>query len=230
MKIPADSTSKVGAGLIVLRESVAIKILTTIKAAWILASSRVDVHSGSYEVEITERLRDSMRQTLEASEQPGQRTLTILPGTESRSSPAVLRPDGRTDIPIMVTEVFQERGDHDPHAVIECKRLTGSDRNLCREYVVNGIDRFTSGKYARNHRIGFMVGYLVSGRERLSMDGVNRYLTNKGRDTERLHSSKLLPTCWAMTSTHPRSPNNTDIDLHHAHLRLHQGSSSDISQ
>lgn len=230
MKIPTDSTSKIGAGLIVLRKSVATKILTTIKAGWVLASSRDDVHPCSYEVDITERLRDSMRQALEATEQPGQRTLIVLPGTESRSSPAVSRPDGRTDIPVMVTEVFQEQGDHDPHAVIECKRLSGFDRSLCRNYVVNGIDRFTSGKYGRNHGVGFMVGYLVSGTAQLSMNGVNRYLTNKGRDTERLHSSKLLPTSWALTSTHPRSPNNTDIDLHHAHLRLHQASSSDISQ
>lgn len=230
MKIPADNTAKVGAGLIVLRESVAIKILATIKAGWGLTASRSDVHAGTYEVDITERLRDGMRQALKATEQPGQRTLTVLPGTESRSSSNMSRPDGRTDIPIMVTEVFQEHGDHDPHAVIECKRLSRADANLCREYVVNGVDRFTSGKYGRNHLIGFMVGYLVSGTAQLSADGVNRYLTNKGRDTERLRSSKLLPACWALTSTHPRSRCIAGIDLHHAHLRLRQASPTDTSQ
>ncbi len=220
MKIPADNTAKVGAGLVVLRESVAIKILATIRAGWDLASSHSDVHAGSYEVEITERLRDGMRQALASTEQPGQRTLTVLPGTESRSRPDVLRPDGRTDIPIMVTEVFQEHGDHDPHAVIECKRLSGVDASLCREYVVNGIDRFTSGKYGRNHLIGFMAGYLVSGTAQLAVDGLNQYLTNQGRDTDRLSASKVVSACWAWTSTHARFPDPTYIDLHHAHLRL----------
>lgn len=230
MKIPADNTTRVGAGLIVLRESVAINILATIKEGWCLASSRLDVHASSYEVDITERLRDCMRKALKAKEKPGQRTLIVLPGTESRSSPAVLRPDGRTDIPIMVTEVFQEHGDHDPHLVIECKRLSGADASLCREYVVSGVDRFTSGKYGRDHQIGFMVGYLVSGTAQLAVDGVNRYLTNKGRDAERLRSSKLVPTCWVLTSTHPRSRCTTDINLHHTHLRLRQASPTDTSQ
>ena len=230
MKIPLGNTAKLGAGLIVLRESVAIKILTTVEAGWRLASSRVDVHAGCYEVDITERLRDGMRLALASTEQPGQRTLTVLPGTESRSSPDVLRPNGRTDIPIMVTEVFQEHGNHDRHAVVECKRLAGVDSNLCREYVVNGIDRFTRGKYGRSHQTGFMVGYLISGKAVHSVDGVNRYLTNKGRNTERLSASKLVSACWAWTSTHPRSRDTVGIDLHHAHLRLPQGSRSGTSQ
>ena len=230
MKIPTDNTAKVGAGVIVLRESVTTMILTTIEVGWRLASSRFDVHAGSYEVDITERLRDSMRQALEATEQLGKRTLTVLPGTESRSSPDVLQPDGRTDIPIMVTEVFQEHGDHDPHAVIECKRLAGVDASLCRKYVVNGIDRFTSGKYGRNHQIGFMVGYLTSGKALHSVDGVNRYLTKKGRNTERLSASKLVLACWAWTSTHPRSRGTVGIDLHHAHLGLPEGCRSGTSQ
>ena len=228
MKIPADRSVRVGAGLIVLRESVAIKILAAINAGWKLASSRSDVHAGCYEVEITERLRGSMRQALNTTELPGQRTLTVLPGTESRSSPDASRPDGRTDIPILVNEVFQEHGDHDPHAVIEC--LCGTDRSLCREYVVNGIDRFRNEKYGRNHRIGFMVGYLISGNAMQSVDSVNQYLAKKGRDTEGLRSSTLVQACWAWTSTHPRSQDNVDIDLHHTHLRLRPASPIETSQ
>lgn len=226
MKIPADNSAKIGAGLVALRESVAIKILDTIEEGWILASSHSDVHAGAYEVDMTERLRYAMRQALEATDGPGHRTLIVLPGTESRSSPDVLRPDGRTDISIMVNEVFQEHGDHDPHAVIECKRLSGIDRKLCREYVVSGIDRFTSELYGSNHEIGFMVGYLLSGAAQDSVDGVNRYLTNKGRNTEQLRSSQLVVACWSWTSTHPRSRRNLSIDLHHAHLLLPQVSPS----
>jgi hypothetical protein len=85
--------------------------------------------------------------------------MKAIPGTESRSNASVVLPDGRTDIPIFFIEVFFESQDHDPHAVVECKRIAAGDRRLCREYVVEGVDRFRIGKYGQNHAIGFMVGY-----------------------------------------------------------------------
>ena len=100
---------------------------------------------------MTERLRDGMRTALSSGELPWTRTLVVLPGTESRSRPEVLRPDGRTDISILWIEIFLRFGEHDPHAIIECKRIAGADSGLCREYVVEGIDRFRTGKYAANH-------------------------------------------------------------------------------
>lgn len=107
---------------------------------------------------MTERLRDGMRSAVKNASW----NLIILPGTESRSKSSVLLPDGRTDIPLMMIEVFSRTQEHDPHAIIECKRIAGSDTHLCREYVVEGIDRFASGKYGENHAVGFMVGYVLS--------------------------------------------------------------------
>ena len=103
-----------------------------------------------------------MIEALKAKDADWCKKMTVLPGTESRSSPDLPKPDGRTDIPILFQEIREELDEHDPHAIVECKRVAGSDAGLCRLYVVEGIDRFKTGKYAGNHAVGFMAGYLLS--------------------------------------------------------------------
>ena len=119
--------------------------------------------------------------------------MTVLPGTETRSRPEVPRPDGRTDIPVFFQDIREEHDEQDPHAIIECKRVAGNDARLCRLYVVEGIDRFSTGKYAANHAVGFMAGYLLAGDAGSAAAGVNRHLTRKGRQSERLVSA-TFPT------------------------------------
>jgi hypothetical protein len=104
-------------------------ILLTLIAGWQKAAASSDVNSDAGEVLMTERLRDGMRSALKG----GAWKLIVLPGTESRSKANVLLPDGRTDIPLMMIEVFLRTQEHDPHAIIECKRISGSDTHLCRE-------------------------------------------------------------------------------------------------
>lgn len=220
MRIPKDLPSKAGSAPILLGRRVALSILTTVKAAWDRVHSCPDIHDGCGEVKITERLRESMRQVLKARERPWERTMAVLPGTESKSGPDLTRPDGITDIPILLIERFQEQGVHDPHAIIECKRLSGADAGLCRLYVVEGIDRFKSGKYGRDHAIGFMAGYLVAGTATEAAMRVNKYLAKKARNSERLYPSDLVRECWAWRSSHWRSPGRPEIQLHHVHLRL----------
>ncbi len=171
---------------------------------------------------MTERLRDGMRSALNGGELPWGRTMIVLPGTESRSRPDVLLPDGRTDIPILWIEIFLRSGEHDPHAIIECKRIAGDDTHLCREYVVNGIDRFRTGKYAGNHAAGFMAGYLIAGDAGAAARGVNRYLnaghgSHAPRCAENLKPSTLVSEPWAWASHHPREAAPA-VALHHALL------------
>ena len=123
-------------------------ILRIVDAGWKRVSDRPEVHPGAGEVEITERLRDGMRAALAERATDLSRKMTVLPGTESRSSTEVLRPDGRTDVPIFFSDIREEYNEHDPHAIVECKRVAGSCADLCREYVVEGINRFVTGKYA----------------------------------------------------------------------------------
>ena len=133
------------------------------KAGWALARKSPELHAGKSEVEITEQLRDGMRSVLNSGRFPWGDTMIVLSGAESRSEPETPTLDGLTAIPIMLIEVFFRYGEHDPHAIIECKRISGYDSRLCREYVNEGIDRFKTGKYASNHANGFMAGYVIAG-------------------------------------------------------------------
>ena len=222
MKLPRDVPVTAGRPFIELSPETSTAILRTVEAGWALALKSPDVNAGAAEVPMTERLRDGMRSALNVGELPWGRIMVVLPGTESRSRPDVLRPDGRTDIPILWIEIFLRSGEHDPHAIIECKRIAGGDTHLCREYVVSGIDRFRTGKYAGNHAAGFMAGYLIAGDASTAAHGVNQYLnaghrSHKPRHDEKLKPSTLVAEPWAWASRHPRVAAPA-VELHHAFL------------
>ena len=192
-------------------------ILQILDAGWRRALASSNARPGGGEVEITECLRTGMREALAERIEEWCKKMTVLPGTESRSNPNVLTPDGRTDIPIYFQDIRERYNEHDPHAIIECKRVAGNRADLCRLYVVDGIDdRFKTGKYASNHAVAFMVGYLLSGDAKAAVRGINKYLTGKGRQSEHLGSSGILKVSWARSSRHPRPNRPTPIDLHHA--------------
>lgn len=221
MRVPYEDKVTSGHGLIFLTEDIVAEILQTLESGWEIASAYPEVHAVAGEVEITERLRDGMRQ---ARNNKGFRLkleikMAVLQGAESRSRPEILTPDGRTDIPIFVIEIFAQYGVHDPHAIIECKRIAGNDAKLCRLYVIEGIDRFQTGKYAGNHRVAFMTGYLISGNAVAAVSGINQYLTGKGRQAEYLEPSDVIKDSYTWKSAHPRTI-SSPIELHHAFFRL----------
>lgn len=217
MRIPYDSTGAIGRHYIALGPEIVAAILSTLWSGWGVANIDAGVAAAG-EVEITERLRDGMRAALNSGRLPWAKSFIVALGMESRSTPVVTTPDGRTDIPIYVLEVFLRHGEHDPHAIIECKRLDGKDTHLCREYVVAGIDRFRDGKYAENHANGFMAGYLLRGDAADAAGGVNAYLARARRGAEHLTASEIVdnPSFWH--STHKRANPRPPIDLHHALL------------
>ena len=219
MRIPHEDKVTSGQGLIPLSDEIVAAILLTLEAGWEIASTCADVNAAAGEVEITERLRDGMRQALDSNEFQWSKEMTVLPGTESRSRPEVLTPDGRTDMSIFMIQIRLQYQVHDPHAIIECKRIAGSDTNLCRLYVVKGIDRFQTGQYAGNHRVGFMVGYLLSGDAAAAVSGVNRYLTGKGRQAQCPEPSNMINDFYTWKSSHPRT-GSSSIELYHAFFRL----------
>jgi len=220
LRIPYENPGPLGREFIELAPEVVAAILRTLTAGWRQACEYDDVNAQAGEVPMTERLRDGMRGELKSKKCPWRKTLIVLPGTESRSSRGVLLPDGRTDIPLMLIEVFLRTEEHDPHAIIECKRIAGSDTHLCREYVVEGIDRFASGKYGENHSVGFMVGYVLSGTSEESADGVNAYLTRTSRGVDSLEQTALYLEDPTWTSQHVRPKPLSLINLHHAFLEL----------
>ena len=195
-------------------------ILQVVDAGWKLASTLPGAHAAAGEVEITECLRDGMRAALDKTTTDWSKKMTVLPGTESRSGPEVPRPDGRTDVPIFFSDIREEYNEHNPHAIVECKRVAGNRAELCREYVVEGVDRFVTGKYARNHAVGFMVGYLLSSDAGSAAAGVNAHLTRKRRQSEHLGRCVIADRPWARSSRHPRATPAEPIAIHHAFFAL----------
>lgn len=217
MKLPLDDSATSGRQFIDLGRDIATTILRTIEAGWLLALQFPDVNTDTGEVELTERLRDGMRQALKSGSLPWGKTMVVLPGTESRSRPEVLVPDGRTDIPILWIEIFLRFDEHDPHAIIECKRIDGNNTYLCREYVVEGIDRFRKGKYSGDHSTGVMIGYLIAGDAKAAAIGINNSLNRRSRSNENLKLSHLVAESRVWTSLHPRDE-TSPIELHHSFL------------
>ena len=194
-----------------------VVVLKVLDAGWQRASKSSEVHPGAGEVAMTEHLRVGMREALKEQFPRWRKMMTVLPGTESHSAGArISRPDGLTDLPIFFQDIREKYHAHDPHAIVECKRISGSDPELCRLYVDEGVDRFRSGKYAAAHTTGFMTGYLLSGDAASATVGINRQLPRKARGAEHLGSSTILSDPWARTSRHPRPGLSTPIDLHHA--------------
>lgn len=209
----------VGREYIALADEVVAAILVTVREGWALAA--IDAETAlEGEVVMTERLRDGMRQALTSDTLGWGKSFIVALGMESRSTPDVMTPDGRTDIPLYVVEIFLRHGEHDPHAIIECKRLDGGDTYLCREYIVEGVDRFRSGKYSENHASGFMAGYLLGGDAQSAAAGVNAFLGRVKRADEQIVISQVVehPAFWQ--SQHSRTVERPAIAIHHAMLGL----------
>jgi len=193
-------------------------ILRILHEGWSRAIGFPQVHPGAGEVEVTEHLRTEMREALSRRTTDWYKKMTVLRGTESVSVSSPPTPDGLTDIPIFFQDIRERFDEHDPHAIIECKRIAGGDAGLCRLYVVEGMDRFSEGKYADNHALAFMAGYLLSGGADEAAAGINRYLSRQGRESERLESSTAVQEAWVRSSRHARPASQAPIDLHHAFL------------
>ena len=217
MRLPRDETNSAGTPFSELARELAPAVMRVIKAGWMIARRKPDSGPHLLEVPLTEHLREGMREALESEELGLGKDMVVLPGTESRSSPELSTPDGRLDIPVFSMGIFRRFREHDPHAIIECKRLSGNDPNLCREYVVEGMDRFRTGKYSGNHPVGFMVGYLIAGDGSAAAGRVNLYLQRRSREPEKLEPSTLITESWAWQSNHPRET-RPSIELHHALL------------
>lgn len=220
MKIPYEAPAPLGREFIELAPEVEAAILITLVAGWRQACAFNDVNAQAGEVVMTERLRDGMRSELKSKGHPWGKLLMVLAGTESRSSSAVVVPDGRTDIALMLIEIFFTMQEHDPHAIIECKRIVGSDKHLCREYVVEGIDRFRSGKYGQNHAVGFIVGYVLTGTFAEAAAGVNAYLTRRARAVEHLEPADICLEALSWASLHLRATPLSPVRLHHTFLEF----------
>ena len=196
-------------GVFSLTTDAAVLVLRTIHDGWRVATAHSEFSRLVHEPAMTHRLVQGMRQ---AADSFGPALpMRVLTGTEVHNESRAV---GLTDISI----IFDSFPGHDPHVVVECKRVAGSAANLCWLYVTEWIDRFKSGeKYGMNHDTGFMVGYTVHDTTSDAVAGINRYLGRHDRRDDSLVPSHLITDSWARQSTHARS-RCEPMELHHAFL------------
>ncbi len=191
-------------------------ILQILEAGWKRASDYPEVHPGAGEVEITERLRDGMRAVFGGGSRRVVQKDDRVAGDRVAVEPArfeARRTHGHSDL-----LQRHPRGVRRTRSTRDRRAQTGHGNRaeLCREYVIEGINRFVTGKYAGNHAFGFMAGYLLSGDAASAATRINAYLTGKGRRSERLGLSSFPAAPWARRSRHRRPDSAEPIVLHHA--------------
>lgn len=197
-----------------------IAVLRMLVAGWTHALQNPALNPGSGEVEITEHLREGMREALRQGVISKAKGIIVAPGTQSVSGDAGRKPDGLTDIALYFQRIREEYDEHDPHAIVECKRVSGNDAHLCRLYVVEGIRRFAMGQYAGRHAFAFMAGYLLEGRAEEAVGRVNRYIERHENPSEILHSSTDLDHPQTWRSQHARPKALRPIEICHVILEF----------
>lgn len=85
MRLPSETSAVAGRPFIKLRTEVAYSIMQTLMAAWQLVRRQPGLLASAGEVEITEQVRDAMRNVLNSGQFAWSKTMFVLPGTESRS-------------------------------------------------------------------------------------------------------------------------------------------------
>ncbi len=122
---------------------------------------------------------------------------------------------------------------------IECKRLptpVGSDRDA-REYVIStkkttgGIQRFKAGHHGANHNFGAMIAYIQKGNaddwhghisqwiDELAIAGVAGWSSGDHlHPSAEAHASEVI----LYQSTHSRSGDLADMELHHLWIQMSQ--------
>lgn len=210
-----------------LDSDLTILILRLIKRGWELAYKSAVLHRGCEERLMTEFLLQGMRSHLEprwgsaeGSSVEWRQNVTVARGTEvppRRGHSGVV---GIPDISVYFHDIRVRQNYHDPHALIECKKLSPSSARLCKLYVVEGMDRFASGKYAADHSVGFMVGFLLQGGVPSAVERINGFARDELGPCEILVPADLRCSHPVHTSRHPRSTLSFPVAVHHTFLRV----------
>jgi hypothetical protein len=81
---------------------------------------------------------------------------------------------------------------------IEAKNLKENDSALKRRYIDTGIINFVTKKYP----YGFLVGYLLEGTVKPTIDGINKLLESEGKEKEMLHKKNHKIVQYYYESNH----------------------------
>ena len=143
--------------------------------------------------------------------------VTVARGTETSEGNV-------PDICISFQILREEEDEHEPHAVVECKRVAGSDSTLSARYVHQGLIRFKERKYGKRRTHGFMVGYLLSGSDDEAVERINVYLVRHWSDADCLQRTELPTSLAVWQSRHSRTAEEP-IEVMHQFLAFRRAHS-----
>lgn len=159
-----------------IRDDIIATVLNLAERAWPLVCRRSDVTCGSDEPSIAGALRQEILKICDAAE------IDLDPGTEvAVYTPERLTASGFIDFAFKDTWLWGKRG----YFGMECKRVSGKDSGLAREYVNEGIHRFVEkGKYSPHHSHASMAGFVIDGNVRGSVGKITGYLRQKKKEMQ----------------------------------------------
>ena len=169
----------------------------------------------SLEDPTTEELCRRLRQSRSAAELPFRIDIQMVELGESADDET-----GRMDIvfsPMLPTERV--------YFCLECKRLNvtklGSRRSCANEYVVHGMRRFVTGRYASHVPQGGMLGYVLDGDVESAMEQVSVAIRRRWRELGMqppglmIHSSILSMVATTRETRHRRAMAAPPFVIHH---------------
>ena len=92
-------------------------------------------------------------------------------------------------------------------------------RSLAKEYVMDGLSRFTTGQYSKNLPAGFMLGYVLDGDVKYVASSVQAKINEHREDIALvLHPRRDIPigNATRFYSRHRRRSNGGEIEVQHA--------------
>lgn len=113
---------------------------------------------------------------------------------------------------------------NEAYLAVEAKRLYGKGSSRADDYVEEGVVDFVTGKYARNHSHGIMLGYVVTGPLEKAVEAVNTAMASRRQLTA--EHSAFCPDCSICAhplthhSVHIQRPTKKPITLVHVFLDL----------
>ncbi len=160
------------------RRDIIATVLALIRGAWIYVCQHPDVNAESDERIIAGILYHEMWA------EKRRRNIIGPPRIDdeaaARYSRSSIKPDGHIDFKLSYTW-NEEEG----YLGMECKKVSSTDKRLAREYVTEGIMRFTTGKYCPGHDWAAMLGFVIDGNTDGSIKLVRREIAKTRQKTRR---------------------------------------------
>ena len=155
--LPGDDSATLGRPSDVIKRNIIATVVALIEEAWKSVRKHKDINRASSEPTIAGVL---YRELWKAKKKLGiadDKPPRIDDEASSRRNDESVKPDGRIDFKFIYT--YTEHG----FFGLECKRVSGSDADLAKEYVRQGLMRFVEGKYSPGHQAAAMLGFVIDG-------------------------------------------------------------------